>query len=193
MNADIVDVAWLVATALEHAQVPYYLGGSVASSLQATARSTNDIDFVVELQPEQVVDLARELGPDFAVDDVALKEAARLRRSWNVFHLPTGLKIDLIMRRDTPYDREAFARRRRFRIDVDIDPFVKSVEDSVLKKLEWYVAGGRVSTTQWRDVVELLRVNASRLDDAYLDRWAPALEVSEDLASARREALVPRE
>jgi hypothetical protein len=44
--ADVVDVAWRVARALEECGVPYFIGGSVASSLQSTARSTNDIDFV---------------------------------------------------------------------------------------------------------------------------------------------------
>jgi len=189
---DIVDVAWRVARALERVGVPYYLGGSVASSLQATARSTNDVDFVVELRPEQVAGLAAELGGEFAVDQESLADAARRQSSWNLFHLPTGLKIDLMMRKDTPYDREAFSRRRRFRVDVDVDPFVKSVEDSVLKKLQWFNDGGKVSSTQWRDVVELLRVNRGRLDEAYLDRWATELRVVDELRRARDEAVHPK-
>lgn len=191
MIADIVDVAWRVAVALEHVGVAYYLGGSVASSLQATARTTNDVDFVVELRPDQVEAFVRELGDEFAVDDESLREAARLRRSWNIFHLPTGLKVDLMMRQETPYDREAFSRRKRFRIDVDMDPFIKSVEDSILKKLQWYLDGGRVSSTQWRDVVELIRVNAATLDRAYLDGWATVLGVTADLARASTEAERP--
>lgn len=189
---DIVDVAWTVALALERAGVPYYLGGSVASSLQATARSTNDIDFVVEFQPEHVEGFARALGDEFSIDDEALADAARQGTSWNLFHLPTGLKIDLLMRKDTPYDRTAFARRRRFRIDVDIDPFVKSVEDSILKKLQWFNDGGRASSTQWRDVVELLRVNDASLDAAYLRRWSEELGVRADLERAQAEARSPR-
>ena len=47
--------------ALEYVGAAYDLGGSVASSLQATARSINDIDFVVELRPAQVPDFKREL------------------------------------------------------------------------------------------------------------------------------------
>lgn len=95
---DIVDVAWKVAVALEHVGAPYYLGGSVASSLQATARSTNDIDFVVELTPAQVEPLTRELGDEFDVDQEGLLDAIRTRRT---FHLPSGLKIDLMMRKDS--------------------------------------------------------------------------------------------
>lgn len=189
---DIVDVAWKVAVALEHVGAAYYLGGSVASSLQATARSTNDIVFVVELRPEQVPDFMRELGTEFDVDEASLVDAIRARGMWNIFHLPSGLKIDLMMRKDTPYDRAAFARRKRFRIDVDLETYVKSVEDSVLKKLQWFNAGGRVSSTQLRDVVELIRVNRVRLDDNYLNEWAPVLGVVDDLTHARAEAAAPK-
>ncbi len=59
---DIVDIAWKVARAFELVGVEYYLGGSVASSLQATARSTNDIDFVVELGERQVPALVAALA-----------------------------------------------------------------------------------------------------------------------------------
>jgi hypothetical protein len=40
---------------------------------------------------------------------VTLAEEVRRGGSWNIFHPPTGLKIDLLTRQDTPYDREAFA------------------------------------------------------------------------------------
>jgi hypothetical protein len=45
-----------------------------------------------------------------------------------------------------------------------------------------------VSDRQWRDVVQILRVNGAALDDSYLDQWAPALGISVDLARARSEA-----
>jgi hypothetical protein len=190
--ADVVDVAWAVASALESIGAAYYIGGSVASSLQATARSTNDIDFVVEMRPDQAKALEDALGPDFSVDVDALRDAIARRWSWNLFHLPTGIKIDLMMRKDSEYDREAFTRRRRFRIDIDVEPFVKSVEDSILKKLQWFRDGGEQSSTQWRDVVELIRVNAPALDAGYLDHWAPSLGIADLLSRAREEAARPR-
>lgn len=189
---DLVDVAWKVAAALEAAGVAYYLGGSVASSLQATARSTQDIDFVVDLKPSQVCLLSESLGDEFSVDDEALKEACVKNSSWNIFHLPTGLKIDFLMLKDTPYDAMAFSRRKRFRIDFDIDPYLKSVEDSIIKKLQWYVMGGRVSSTQWRDVVELIRVNHATLDGAYIEKWVLHLRLASEWQTARQEALEPQ-
>ncbi len=188
MTPDVLDVALAVARALEVIGAEYYIGGSVASSLQASARSTNDVDFVVAMAPHHAQALADELGPEFDVDVNSLREAIRSRWSWNIFHSATGVKIDLMMRQATEYDLTAFARRRRFKIDVDCEPFLKSVEDSILKKLQWYRDGGEQSSTQWRDVVELLRVNRREVDRDYLDWWAGKLGIAALLSRAGDEA-----
>lgn len=188
MTPDVLDIALAVARALEEIGVPYFIGGSVASSLQASARSTNDVDFVVRMEPEHAQALADALGESYSVDVAALRDAILSRWSWNVFHLETGIKIDLMMQQSTPYDQAAFARRKRFRIDVDCEPFLKSVEDSILKKLQWYRDGGEQSSTQWRDVVELLRVNQGALEVDYLDSWAARLAIDDLLSRARQEA-----
>ena len=45
---------------------------------------------------------------------------------------------------------------------------------------------------QWGDVVEVLRVSGPEIDEAYLDRWAISLTLTELLAGARAEARAPR-
>ncbi len=64
----------------------------------------------------------------------------------------------------------------------------KTPEDTILRKLQWYRAGGEVSEQQWRDVLGVLAVCHARLDDDYLDRWAASLELTDLLARARLEA-----
>jgi len=91
---DELDVALTVARALERLGIPYFVGGSLASSLQGEPRSTNDVDFVVDLPEARVDAFAEALGPAFEVDVDALKDAARRRGSWNIFHLPLVVKID---------------------------------------------------------------------------------------------------
>jgi hypothetical protein len=49
----VIQVALQCAEAFEQVQAGYFLGGSLASSLQGEPRATNDIDFVVDLQPAQ--------------------------------------------------------------------------------------------------------------------------------------------
>ena len=55
--------------------------------------------------------------------------------------------------------------------------FVKSAEDTVLRKLLWYRLGGEVSDRQLDDIRGIVGIQAGRLDIAYLARWADALEI----------------
>lgn len=186
---DVLSVAFQCAEAMERAQIPYFLGGSLASSLQGEPRSTNDIDFVVDLRASQLQPFIDALGPDFDVDEEALREAISRRGSWNIFHLPSLTKVDLFLLRQGPFDASEFSRRRR----VVLTPegrglYIKSPEDSVLRKLLWFRDGGESSTAQWRDIVQVLRVSGPKLDASYLREWAERLGVEELLARARQAA-----
>lgn len=185
---DVVDVALRVAEALERCGVAYFLGGSLASSFQGEPRATNDIDLVVDLSDAAVAPLIAALGPDFDVDEGALRRAVRERSSWNVIFIPSVTKIDLFLLRDSPYDASEFARRQRVEVRPGRALHIKSAEDTVLRKLLWWRAGGEVSERQWRDLVQVLRLSGDRLEDAYLDAWAGRLGLVEPLRRARAQA-----
>src|SRR5206468_884822 len=101
--------------------------------------------FAVRLQEQQVPLLARELGPEFAVDEEGLREAVRLHRSHNIFFLPTVLKVDLFVRGGHPFDESEFARRIWQPLRGTDAAFVASPEDNLLRKLLWFRMGGEVS------------------------------------------------
>ena len=65
---------------------------------------------------------------------------------------------------------------------------MKSAEDTVLRKLQWYRTGGEVSDRQWRDVLGVMVANRGGLDQRYLDTWAKRLQVEDLLRRAEREA-----
>lgn len=89
------------------------------------------------------------------------------------------------MLRQGPFDESEFTRRRRVVLTPEgLGLYVKSPEDSVLRKLLWFQEGGQTSTTQWRDIVQILRVSAGSLDTAYLEDWADRLGVAALLARA---------
>lgn len=188
---DVLSVAAAVARAFERAGIEYFLGGSLASSHQGEPRATNDIDFVVAMSAPDAAPLAEALGGEFLVDAPALRRAVRERRAWNLVHLPTLTKVDLIPRGDGPYDVSEFERRERIDLRQGEGLFVKRPEDTVLRKLLWYREGGGVSERQWRDVIGVLRHSAALLDPCYLDRWARELALDDLLDRARREAAEP--
>lgn len=183
---DALDVALLVAAALGAVGAEYFVGGSVASSLQGEPRATNDIDFVVSLSPAKVGALSAALGSDFEVDQAMLRDALVRGTCANLFYLPVVTKVDVFGLGAGPFDEAEFARRRRVRVNAaGQELFVKSPEDTVLRKLLRYREGGGVSDKQWRDVVEVLRVSGREMAPRYLDAWAQRLAIEPLLARAR--------
>jgi len=66
--------------------------------------------------------------------------------------------------------------------------FPRLTQDALLSKLHWYRQGGEVSENQWRDVIGILKIQAGRLDLAYLQKWAEELGISDLMLRARHEA-----
>jgi hypothetical protein len=110
--ADAVGVALRVASAIESAGGEYFVGGSLASSLQGEPRATNDVDIVLHLPLGRIPDLVTALGADFEVDVDMLRDALLHGRSCNVFYLPAVMKVDLFAVGPSPFDESEFARRR---------------------------------------------------------------------------------
>lgn len=187
---DAIDVALAVARAIESVGGQYFVGGSLASSLQGEPRATNDIDVVVRLPLAKLRAFADALGQDFEVDLEMVRDAMLRGGSCNVFYLPLLTKVDLFAAGAEPFDESEFSRRRAVVVRSSGETLVlKSPEDSVLRKLLWYRAGGGVSDRQWRDVVQVLRVTGSALDVAYAEGWAARLGISDLLVRARAESV----
>ena len=95
---DVVDIALRVAEALEKVGASYFLGGSLASSIDGEPRATNDIDFVIDMAVGKVRELSELLGADFEVDGDMLRDAILHGRSANV-HIPEtsgqGFRFDV--------------------------------------------------------------------------------------------------
>jgi hypothetical protein len=87
------------------------------------------------------------------------------------------------------YDRVSKQRNTRRQLEGSSGRMflVATPEDVLLRKLQWFRAGGETSDRQWRDVLGVMRAQGENLDHAYLDLWAPELEVDDLLARARRE------
>jgi len=180
-----LDILKDVCTRLEKARIEYMLTGSMAMNYYAQPRMTRDIDIVVELEPSDAAKLVSAFAPDYFVPDEALHSALRERGMFNLLHLESVVKVDLIVRKQAPYRQTEFARR----VQVELPGFAAwlvSREDLILSKLAW--AKDAESELQMRDVRNLL---SGECDVAYLRQWAPALDVSELLEDCLRERHQP--
>jgi len=180
----------IVVEALESLEVPYLIGGSLASSLHGSSRATLDADIVADLDAKDVESLHSKLCAEFYLDLEAMREAIRQRGSFNAIHLETAFKIDVFLPRDRPFDRMEFERRQRYEVSTSPirSAYFASPEDVVLAKLEWYLSGGEVSDRQWNDILGVLKVQAERLDRHYLQQWAQRIGVRDILDRALRQS-----
>jgi len=185
MMNDELNVLEIVATRLHQADIPYMVSGSIAGNFYGHPRMTRDIDIIVELALADVPKVYRLFESDFYVDDIMIREAinyydmfASLTDDFvlrfNIIHNETMVKVDFIIRKDTPYRRLEFSRRCLMKID-DFEVFVVSLEDLILSKLYW--AKNSQSEMQLNDVKILIRENRNQLDKNYLDKWANQLQI----------------
>ena len=161
MLAEPLVVTLLVIEAFEKLNIPYLIGGSLASALHGTARSTLDTDLVADMRPEQVDPLVEMLQ-----------------------------KVDVFIAKPRRFDQMQLRRRRLEVVSTEPErrAYVATAEDIVLAKLEWYRQGGEVSDRQWRDILGVLKVQAGRLDSDYLQKWAAELNVADLLQRALKES-----
>lgn len=180
------DTLRLVLAALDAAGVGSMLAGSFASSLHGLARTTADIDIVIDPTPSTLTRFLDLVDRDrFYADDAAARRALAARDQFNVIDTSTGWKVDLIVRRDRPFSISEFTRRQTVTV-VGVEASVATAEDTILAKLEWSRLGG--SDRQRQDVIEILRIRGNDLDRAYLHRWAVELGLLDDLEQVRRAA-----
>ena len=190
LNApDIIEAILPVIDVFEQLGIRYHIGGSVASSIYGLPRTTLDVDIVADIRLEFARLLARNLKPDYYIDEDSIRDAIRHRSSFNAIHLNTMLKIDVFIIKTRSFDQEAARRTQQKVLEENSHPvYLASPEDVILNKLEWYKMGGGVSDRQWNDILGIFKVRGATLDIAYLRKWAAALDVTELLDRALEDA-----
>ena len=185
MLSEAVAVTLRVTQLLDALQVPYLIGGSMASAAHGRIRATMDVDIVAALSPAHVGPLLKALGTEFYADAQPILEAILHQSSFNLIHLATMFKVDIFVAGTRPFNQQQLARRQAQLLEPpDQVAYVASPEDVVLAKLEWYRLGGEVSERQWRDIQGVLDVQGARLDRGYLEQWATTLGVADLLSRA---------
>lgn len=165
----------LIAERLESACIPYMATGSMAMAFYGTPRMTRDVDIVVDAQPDETEAIYRLFKNDCFIDRGSVAKALSRRGMFNIIHCDWLIKADFIVRKDEPYRRLEFGRRRKMEIGGG-NLFVVAPEDLILTKLCW--GKPSLSELQIRDAALLAKTRPD-LDWDYLKDWARKLDVAD--------------
>lgn len=143
-----------VTQRLERAEIAYMVTGSTAANFYTVPRMTRDIDIVVELLERDIQRFIPLFENDYYLEPETVREAVKNKGMFNLIHDEYVIKVDFVVRKDTPYRRREFSRRRKVSVD-DQDLYLVAPEDLILSKLVW--AKDSESEVQLADVRNLLQ------------------------------------
>jgi len=104
----------VVVTVLERLEIPYLVTGSVASMAYGEPRFTNDIDIVAAVTEQHVAPLLATFPSDeFYLSEEGIREALVHQTQFNIIHPASGLKVDVMIRKNVPFDESRLKRGRR--------------------------------------------------------------------------------
>jgi hypothetical protein len=128
-----LDVLRRVSQVLDQAGLDYMLTGSMALAYYATPRMTRDIDIVIGLKEHDIARLQIALGEEFYFDPDAARQAVLQQRMFNLMHMDSAIKVDLVVRKSSDYRQLEFQRRRL--VDFKgVSAWIVSCEDLILSK-----------------------------------------------------------
>ena len=167
-----------IARILENLHIPYLVTGSVAAMAFGEPRLTNDIDLVAAIGNEHVEGLIAEFPEDeFYISEDAVRDAVRRRTQFNIIHPASGMKIDVIIRKETPFNDSRFGRIRRVKAGENFETNFAAPEDIILMKMQYYQDGG--SEKHLRDISGILKISGPEVDKDYIALWAERLNLTD--------------
>lgn len=178
------DALKLFLSKLDECSIPYMITGSFASNIHGLPRATQDTDIVVEVEQKTLEKFLESLGPAFYRSKEAAMDALAREQMFNVVHLETGFKVDLIIRKSRSFSKMEFSRRQPA-FYLGENRWFATAEDTILAKLEWSKASG--SERQFNDALNIVKLQKDNLDRPYLEKWAKELDILDLLGTLFKE------
>jgi hypothetical protein len=167
-----------IIEALDRLGISYLVTGSVAAMAYGEPRLTNDIDIVAAITDRHIAGLIAAFPPEeFYISEEMIRDAIRHHLQFNIIHPSSGLKIDIILRKDTPFDDSRFSRIRRIRPAESYTASFAAPEDIIIMKMQYYRDGG--SEKHLRDIAGILKVSLHEVNKSYIADWARRLGLEE--------------
>jgi hypothetical protein len=128
-----------IAGILGNLHISYLVTGSVAAMAFGEPRMTNDIDIVAAVEYEHIGSLMAAFPEeDFYISEEAIRDAIRHQTQFNIIHPFSGMKIDIIIRKNTRFNDSRFSRIRRVKAGENFETNFAAPEDIILMKLQYY-------------------------------------------------------
>jgi hypothetical protein len=172
--------------ALNQLGISYMVTGSFASNSHGIARSTNDIDLVVEASGFSAAKVASLLGDEFQLDQQVYFETITGTTRFVIRHRDSPFVIEFFLLSDDAHDRCRFDRRMEAAI-LGKRTNIATAEDVIIAKLRWSQRGRR--PTDRDDAKNVIAVQGDRLDWPYIRKWCREHGTLELLEEIRFEVL----
>ncbi len=172
---NILSVFLEVVEIFEKNNLPYMVVGSIASMTYGEPRMTNDMDMVIDIlysdaqKIEQLFPIEKYDCPPIEV----LKSEIIQKGQFNLIHQDTGLKIDLMIRKNNSHSIEEFNRKQLVPFISDKSIYMATPEDVIIKKLIFYRDGN--SEKHLTDIRGIL--TDTKIDTEYLESWIEKLNL----------------
>jgi hypothetical protein len=185
-----ISVTILVTKVFEELNIPYLIGGSLATTIYGMVRTTQDADIIADMKQSHVQLFIAALITEFYLDEEMIADAVIHNSSFNIIHRHTMFKVDVFIPGDSPFQQSQQSRAQKHIIYMqpEVSAYFASPEDTILAKLDWFRKGNEVSERQWRDIIGVIKVREGDLDIEYLHKWAVELNVSDLLGKALKES-----
>lgn len=172
-------VFYKMISVLENLKIQYMISGSVASMLYGEPRLTNDIDVVLALKIKDVPKLINSFPQEefYIPPETTILEEIKRKGQFNIIHVPSAIKMDCIILKDTEFELEQFKHRRKMPFLQDIDAFTASPESVILNKILFYKQGQ--SEKHINDIIGMLNISGKIIDKSYIQQWCKELNVED--------------
>lgn len=171
----LLDVLKDVVERFDRANIDYFLVGSLATMYYGRPRFTQDVDLVARIKARQIP----QFEALFPIEDYycppqeVLQDEVVRKGSFNLIHQNSGIKVDVVLDKETEFYASEFKRRSKVEISPGLHIQLASPEDLILKKLDFYREGE--SEKHLNDIRDIL-MNVS-VDDNYIELWVDRLSL----------------
>jgi len=150
--------------------VPYMITGAVASIIYGEPRLTNDIDLVIDMNPDDAASFCNMFPiEDFycpPLEVIKLEIARHQRGHFNLIHHETGFKADIYASGRDELHRWGLNNRKSF--DLEGETFwLAPIEYVIVRKLEYYREGK--SEKHLQDISNILEISSNEIDFKMLE------------------------